>query len=272
MKKLILASAIAATFATGLACAQDVKPAETKAVVEAPKAEEKKPDHEVSFNVGLASEYRYRGISQSRLDPAISAGADYTHNPTGLYAGTWVSSIKWIKDAGTVGGYSGKGNVEVDLYAGKKGEIGKGFGYDVGGLYYWYPDNNYAITSANANTFELYGKLTYGPAYVKYSHSTTNLFGNANTKNSGYIDVGADIDLGSGYTLNLHAGHQRVKNLSVASYSDYKVGLSKEFFGVGFGLAVIGTDADKGFYVTPASDGSKFTGRTALVLTATKTF
>ena len=262
MKKLILAAAIAATFTSAFAQTPEAKP------------EEKKPDHEVSFNVGLASEYRYRGISQSRLDPAISAGADYTHNPTGLYAGTWVSSIKWIKDGGDIASapYNGKGPVEVDLYFGKKGDLGKGFGYDVGGLYYWYPDNNYALSSANANTFELYGKLTYGPAYVKYSHSTTNLFGNANTKNSGYIDVGADIDLGSGYTLNLHAGHQRVKNLSVASYSDYKVGLSKEFFGVGFGLAVIGTDADKNLYVTPASDGSKFTGRTALVLTATKTF
>lgn len=261
MKKLILASAIAATFATGLACAQEVKPAETKAVAEAPKAEEKKPDHEVSFNVGLASEYRYRGLAQSRLDPAVSAGADYTHNPTGLYAGTWISSIKWVKDVG------GKGNAEIDLYAGKKGDLGKGFGYDVGGLYYWYPDNN---LGTSANTFELYGKLTYGPAYVKYSHSLTNLFGFADSKNSGYLDVGADIDLGSGYTLNLHGGRQWIKNSSAYNYSDYKVGVSKEFFGVGFGLAVIGTDADKATYgLTP--DG-KFVGRTALVLTATKTF
>ncbi len=250
MKKLLLASAIAALCASAFAQTPDAKP------------EEKKPDHEVSFNLGVASEYRYRGISQSRLEPAVSGGADYTHNPTGLYAGTWASSIKWINDAG-----GGNKNIEVDLYAGKKGELVKGVSYDIGGLYYWYPSNN---LSTSANTFELYGKLSYGPAYVKYSHSLTNLFGFADSKNSGYLDVGADIDMGSGYTLNLHAGHQWIRNNGAANYTDYKVGVSKEFFGVGFGLAVIGTNADKVAYASPVN--GKFMGKTALVLTATKTF
>ncbi|MBS1186628.1 MAG: hypothetical protein H6R04_646 [Burkholderiaceae bacterium] len=261
MKKLILATAVTAALASGFAQAQ-VAPA-------APAAEAKKPDHEVSYNLGVASEYRYRGISQSRMDPALQGGVDYTHNPTGLYAGTWFSTIKWLKDAGTIGGYNGKGDVEVDLYAGKKGDIGGGFTYDVGGLYYWYPNNNYSTLAKNANTFELYGKVGYGPAYLKYSHSLTNLFGYVDSKNSGYLDAGADIDLGSGYTLNLHAGHQWIKNNSAYNYTDYKIGVSKEFFGVGFSLAAIGTDADKALYVTP--DG-KFTGKKALVLTATKTF
>lgn len=252
MKKSILATVVLATLASSFAI-----------------AEEKKPDHEVSFNLGVASDYRYRGISQTRLDPALQGGADYTHNPTGLYAGTWLSSIKWIKDAGEVGGYNGKGEVEADLYAGKKGNIGGGFSYDVGGLYYWYPNNNYSRTAENANTFELYGKVSYGPAYVKYSHSLTNLFGFEDSKNSGYVDLGADIELGGGYTLNLHAGHQSIKNNSEFNYTDYKVGVSKEFVGVNFSLAAIGTDADRDLYVTPSG---KFTGKKALVLTATKTF
>lgn len=250
MKKLILATAISAALTSGIASAQTA-PA-------APEA--KKPDHEVSFNLGVASEYRYRGISQSRFDPALQGGADYTHNPTGLYAGTWFSTIKWIKDAG-----GGNKNVEIDVYGGKKGDLGGGFSYDVGGLYYWYPDNN---LNPRANTFELYGKVGYGPAYVKYSHSLTNLFGFADSKNSGYLDVGADVDLGSGYTLNLHAGHQWVNHNNAFSYSDYKVGVTKEFFGVGFNLAVIGTDADKALYRAD----NKFSGKTALVLTATKSF
>lgn len=252
MKKLLLASAIAAIFSSAFAQTPEAKP------------EEKKPDHEVSFNLGVTSDYRYRGISQSRLEPALQGGADYTHNPTGLYAGTWASSIKWINDAN-----GGNKNVEIDLYAGKKGDLGKGFSYDVGGLYYWYPSNTTAAFTNSANTFELYGKLSYGPAYVKYSHSLTDLFGFVDSKNSGYLDVGYDYDLGSGYTLNLHGGHQWIRNNSAANYSDYKVGVSKEFFGVGFGLAVIGTNAAKDVYYTPYN---KFTGKTALVLTATKTF
>jgi len=257
MKKLILTVVITATFTAGFAQAQDVKPVPAAEV----KAEEKKPDNEFTFNIGAASEYRYRGISQSRMDPAIQGGADYVNNPTGFYVGTWASSIKWIKDAG------GNGNAEIDVYAGKKGDIGKGFGYDVGALTYVYPSNH---LPTSANTTEIYGKLTYGIAYAKYSHSLTNLFGFADSKNSGYLDLGADIDLGSGYTLNLHGGHQWVHGVnSPYSYSDYKVGVSKQFFGVDFSLAAIGTDADKTLYVTPSG---KFTGRAAAVLTATKTF
>jgi uncharacterized protein (TIGR02001 family) len=243
-KKTILATAVLAIFASSFAM-----------------AEEKKPDNELSFNIGATTDYRYRGISQSGLDPALQGGADFVNNPTGLYAGTWLSTIKWVKDSG-----GGNKNVEVDLYAGKKGDIGGGFSYDVGGLYYWYPDNN---LSTNANTFELYGKVGYGPAYVKYSNALTNTFGVPDSKNSGYLDVGADVDLGSGYTLNLHAGHQMFKNNSNLSYTDYKIGVSKEFVGINFSLAGIGTDADKTLYRTPSGS---FTGKTALVLTATKTF
>ncbi|MBW8896837.1 MAG: hypothetical protein JF619_01660, partial [Massilia sp.] len=98
-------------------------------------AEEQKPDNEVSFNAAVTSDYRYRGISQSRLDPALQGGADYTHNPTGLYAGTWLSTIKWTKDAG------GSGDVEWDIYGGKRGNLSADITYDVGGLYYFYPSN-----------------------------------------------------------------------------------------------------------------------------------
>ncbi|RJX31352.1 MAG: hypothetical protein C4516_07425 [Oxalobacter sp.] len=253
MKKLILASAITAIFASGAALAQ-----------------EKKPDNEFSFNIGAASEYRYRGIMQSRGEPALSGGADYTNNPTGLYAGTWASTIKWIDDAG-----GGAKNVEVDLYGGKKGDLGKGFGYDVGGLYYWYPGNDLDKVAGfeNANTFELYGKISYGAAYVKYSHSLTDTFGWVDSKNSNYVDVGYDHDLGSGYTLNLHVGHQEITGSRNTDYTDYKIGVSKEFYGVGFSLAYITTDAESSaYYYSTPSGGAKGTGNSTIVLTATKTF
>ena len=222
------------------------------------RAEDKKPDDEVTFNATLTSDYRYRGLSQTRLQPALQGGADYVNNPTGLYAGTWLSTIKWIKDAG------GDANVEWDLYAGKRGEIVKDVSYDVGGLYYFYPSNGLAV---NANTFELYGQAGYGPAYAKYSVSTTNLFGTADSKHSGYLDLGANVDLGSGYTLNLHAGHQTVKNNSIYSYSDYKVGVTKDLGVCSVALALVGTNTD--VYVTPAG---KNTGKTSAVLSITKNF
>jgi len=239
MKKLILASAIAAAFASHGAYAEEAAAAEAK------------PEHELAYNVGLASEYRYRGIAQSGKDPALSGGADYTHNPSGIYAGAWASTISWIKDAG-----GGDAPVEVDLYGGKRGDIGGGFTYDVGGLYYYYPNNSYANVSANANTFEVYGQVGYGPAYVKYSHALTNLFGNADTKNSYYVDAGVNQDLVDGYVLNLHVGYQYMKNETTGTYTDWKVGVTKDFGMVVASLAYIDTNGKASFYTGNSGTGT----------------
>ena len=221
-------------------------------------ADDPKPDNEVSFNAALTSDYRYRGISQSRLDPALQGGADYTNNPTGLYAGTWLSTIKWIKDAG------GDDNIEWDIYGGKRGNITSDITYDVGGLVYFYPSNGLPV---NANTFELYGQLGYGPAYIKYSHSLTNLFGTADSKGSGYLDVGANVDVGNGFTVNLHAGHQNVRHNGRYSYTDYKLGVTKDFGVCTLALAYF--KADTSAYVSPAG---KSLGKSGAVLTLAKTF
>jgi uncharacterized protein (TIGR02001 family) len=224
------------------------------------QAEDKKPDDEVSFNASFVSDYRYRGISQTRLKPALQGGADYVNNPTGFYLGTWLSTIKWTKDLG------GDGSVEWDIYGGKRGEIVKDVSYDIGGLYYAYPSNG---LSPSANTFELYGQVGFGPAYIKYSTSTTNLFGTANSKNSGYLDIGANVEVDAGLTLNVHVGHQGVKNNGAFAYTDYKVGLTKDFGVCTAALAIIG--ADTSAYTSPAP-GAKNLGKTALVLNVSKTF
>jgi uncharacterized protein (TIGR02001 family) len=224
------------------------------------RAEDAKPDNEFSFNAALTSDYRYRGISQTRLRPALQGGADYVHNPTGLYAGVWGSTIKWINDGG------GSSDVEVDLYAGKRGEVA-GFTYDVGVLRYLYPSNG---LKPNADTTEVYGQLGYGPVYAKYSHSTTNLFGYADSKGSGYLDVGANIDMAQGLVLNLHAGRQRVAHFSAASYTDYKIGVTRDFGVVSASIALIATDADKAVYSSPAN--GKFNGKTGLVVAVSKVF
>ena len=221
-------------------------------------AQEQKPESEVSFNAAVTSDYRYRGISQSRLDPALQGGADYVHNPSGLYVGTWLSTIKWTKDLG------GSGNLEWDIYGGKRGNLSDDITYDVGGLYYFYPDNG---LKPNANTFELYGQLGYGPAYIKYSHSLTNLFGTADSKHSGYLDVGANVDVSNGFILNLHVGRQNVRNNGAFSYTDYKVGVTKDLGICSVALAYI--KADTHAYLSPSAENL---GKSGAVLTVSKTF
>ena len=228
------------------------------------------PAHaDLSFNVGAVTDYRYRGISQSRLDPALQGGADWVQSADGgFYVGTWASTIKWIKDAGAE-----KGSVEVDVYGGYKGSIMEGLGYDVGLLQYWYPRNRYdQVSGEKADTTEVYGALTYGPVTAKYSHALTDTFGTADSKNSYYLDLSASFEITDGWMLVPHVGRQKIKNSTNLSYTDYSLGLSKDFSGFVVSATFVGTNADKAAYVTPVSDGSKFTGKNALVVGVKYTF
>lgn len=203
MKKTLVATLIAAAIAplTSVALAAE-------------------PESTLAFNAGVVSDYRYRGLSQSRLKPAVQGGLDYA-DKSGFYVGAWGSSIKWIKDAG------GDAPVEIDLYGGYKGTVGD-VAYDVGFLRYEYSGNK---LSPNANTNEVYGAITYGLFTAKYSHATTNLFGSPDSKGAYYLDLSANFDLGGGYTLTPHVGRQ---GNYAAAYNDYSLTLTKD---LGNGLA-----------------------------------
>jgi uncharacterized protein (TIGR02001 family) len=228
---------------------------------------------QVAYNVGAVSDYRYRGISQTRLKPALQGGLDYTAGA--FYVGAWASTIKWVEDTGTIYAVdTGNTKVEIDLYGGYKGEITKDLTYDVGLLAYVYPSNklgNAAPDFKNANTTEIYGALTYNVATLKYSHAVTNVFGNVDSKNSYYLDLSAVFDV-AGFAVTPHVGYQKVKgpNDTPATYTDYSVTVAKEVAkGLTVSLAVIGTDAEDAWYVTPSG---KFLGKTTAVLGAKYNF
>jgi uncharacterized protein (TIGR02001 family) len=249
MKKILVPSLIALAIGSLTSVAQ----AQTAPAAAA------EPESTLAFNAGAISDYRYRGISQSRLNPALQGGVDYT-DKSGFYIGAWGSTIKWIKDAG------GDANVEIDLYGGYKSTVGD-LTYDVGFLRYEYPSNKLAVS---ANTNEVYGALTYGVYTAKYSHAVSNLFGFSDSKNSYYLDLSAAYDLGNGYTLTPHVGRQSVKNNSAFSYNDYALTLGKDLGnGLSASAAAIGTNADKALYVTPTG---KFTGKSGLVVGLKYTF
>ena len=209
-----------------------------------------------TFNVGVVTDYRYRGISQTRKQPALQGGFDYS-NPNGIYVGSWASTIKWLKDFGA------RDTVEIDVYGGYKGEISKDLTYDVGVLAYVYPANT---LSPDANTTEIYGALTFGPVTAKYSHSLTNTFGNTDSKNSWYLDVSASFEVTDGWIVAPHIGHQKITGpfSGVGTYTDYALTVSKDFKGIVPSIALVGTDADKSFY--SSGFNGKALGKTTLVL------
>lgn len=203
---------------------------------------------DLSFNVGGVSDYRYRGISQSRLKPAVQGGADWSAGP--FYVGVWASSIKWIDDINP----SSSNKAEIDIYGGYKGEITKGLGYDVGILAYQYPGHK---LGTSPNTTEVYGALTFGPATLKYSHSVSNLFGYVDSKNSSYVDLSASFEVGP-VTLSPHLGYQKVAKNGDYSYTDYSLLVSKEVVkGLTLSGGVVGADtksiAGTKAYASPAN-------------------
>lgn len=220
------------------------------------------PDYTVSYNAGITTDYRFRGISQTSTKPALQLGADFTHKD-GFYLGAWGSNVSWIKD------YIGasKGSLEIDLYGGYRGDTGMGVTYDLGLITYQYPGNTAGKVPgfANANTTEVYGAVTYSIVTAKYSRSVTNFIANANSKGSQYLEVAAAFDLGDGFSLTPRLGRQWIPNVpgDIGNYTDYGLMLGKDFGnGLSASVAAIGTNANKLFYTDTKG---KFLGRDALV-------
>ncbi|MCL6250923.1 TorF family putative porin [Altererythrobacter sp. KTW20L] len=154
-------------------------------------------DIEISGNASIVSQYRFRGVDLSGGDPAIQGGIDFGL-PSGFYVGTWGSSL----DENTVG----FGHTELDIYGGWSSEIAPGVTFDVGGLYYLFPNAG----PGDFDYYELYTSLgfEFGPAGlevgVAYSPKQDSLGGTDNFYI--YTDVGVGIP-DSPISINAHLGY-----------------------------------------------------------------
>lgn len=202
----------------------------------------------ISANVGLFSDYRFRGLTQSDTKPALQGGFDYSH-ASGFYVGNWNSSIQWLNGQGSSG-------LESDFYIGYSTEIG-GVGIDVGSLYYYYA----GATSADTN--ELYVGLTYGPVTFKTSFATTDYFGVTGSKNHLYYNLSGSFPLNDKVSIDVAAGYHAGKGGQAKGY-DYLVGLSYDLGNdFALGLAFV-TTSGQGY--KPATDAN------GAVLSITKSF
>jgi uncharacterized protein (TIGR02001 family) len=215
------------------------------------------PAYELAYNAGVVSDYRYRGISQTRLQPAVQGGVDLTAGA--WYAGAWASNIKWIKDA------SGNAKMELDLYGGYKHPVTNNIMLDVGVLSYVFPSNR---LSPSANTTEVYLGVASGPFSAKYSHAVSDAFGYSSSKGSSYLEANLDYELIKGTNLAAHIGRQTIKNWSTASYTDYKIGVTHEALGGKFAASFV--DASKNYLAT--APNGKNTSKSGIVVGYTKTF
>ena len=105
-----------------------------------------------SGNVGMYSEYFYRGVSQSNGDSAVQISAQYDHwidDSNAVYGGVWASSVEFVDNPASQ---------EYDFYAGYKIEVDD-FRFDMGVLNYnyneYYDSVNEAYVKAGYNFIDL---------------------------------------------------------------------------------------------------------------------
>ena len=237
-KSLITTAVLGALAAPSFVFAADAAPA---------------PDLTVAYNVGLYSQYIFRGLTQTDRKPALQGGVDLTHS-SGLYLGAWASNISWLRDPYNANGntsadtyYSKGGHMELDIYGGYRHSFENGLGIDVGVLRYQYP-GKLRPTWVGANTTEVYGALSYGWIQAKLSSVVTDTAwgwgksrgaGTMDAQGTYYAELNATIPIGdlvgggalNGVTGLAHVARQEFdgRDNQYASYTDYKLGLQKSF-------------------------------------------
>lgn len=246
----------------------------------------------LSGNIGLVSDYRFRGISQTYKKPALQAGIDYNH-ASGFYLGNWNSIV-------SKNSYNNGAGLEVDLYGGIKFPINEKLQGDVGLIYYYYPDaklnsspnvstdnkyNNtevyFGLNSSAVGDGVLSAKLFLAQSDYFGLNSETAGYAYGRTLNarggsdgSAYLDLSYTWNLANQWSTSLHVGRLRVRNYPELSYTDYKLSVNKEIAGLNISLAVIGTNANKDYYLVGDSAGlnPKKLGTTSALLSITKVF
>jgi len=162
---------------------------------------------EVSSTITVASDYDFRGITQTARDPALQASLDWAAE-SGLYVGAWASNVDF-----------GDSDIELDLLAGYRGSIGEDASFDIGVVQYLYLD-----TYKDLKFTEAYAGFGYKAVSAKVWYAWD--FSNSG-KSASYIEANAAIPMPNDFSFNLHAGYSDGDFWGSDSYTDYSVGISK---------------------------------------------
>src|SRR6187397_2379407 len=246
MRKSVLSAAVAAAFAVPTIVA-----AQTPAAAPPP----------VTGNMTIASDYRFRGISQTYLGPTIQGGIDYAH-ASGIYLGNWNSNVASI--------YYYYPNAEWNANTGSTNGAAKFDNWEVyiGGSWKWLSAKlNYALS----DYFGLSSEQSAGGYWVNRD-TGASLGSTSGSDGTWYFDLSATIPVTKELSVIAHYGKLEVNKYSELDYQDWKLGVTYDLAGWILGAAYIDTNADKNWYYTGGSRGNKATGDSTIVLSVMKTF
>jgi uncharacterized protein (TIGR02001 family) len=249
------------------------------------------PASPVTGNMTIASDYRFRGISQTYRGPAIQGGIDYAH-ASGFYVGNWNSNVASQQ-------FPAGSGIEMDFYAGWKKSFGD-IGIDIGTIYYYYPNAEFneevgsTAGSAKFDNWEIYLGASWKWLSAKFYYALSDYFGLANEQADGgffvnretdaplggrgssdgtwYLDLTATFPMTKELSIVAHYGILEVEKYSELDYKDWKLGVTYDLSGWILGAAYVDTDADKNWYYALGSKGPRETGKSTVVLSVMKTF
>ncbi len=183
---------------------------------------------ELSGDLGVVSDYVFRGVSQSNQNPAVQAGLSYSFD-NGFYVGTWASQVDFNSEA----------DAEVDFFAGYAFDISDNIAADVQVLRYVYPDEGALNYNELIFTLTVLDNLSATLAYTDdiYNYDVDGY----------YVGLGYDIALPGELTLTPAVGYSRFAAGSLSdsseSYMDWSLGLSRDFGPVSASLSYHDTNS-----------------------------
>lgn len=192
-------------------------------------------------NVGVVSDYMFRGVDQSTNGAAVQGGVDYGFD-MGLYTGVWVTNAS-----------AANGN-EADVYAGYGFKLGE-FALDAGAIYYAYTEDTEGLTGFNADYYEVYVGGGFGPAALKVFYAPEfggdnggGVTGDADSNELLYVTASATLNLTDTLSFTPQVGFTSgdgAKDAFGDEYTDYSLTATKKLKDdMSVSLAVVGTDRD----------------------------
>jgi len=190
---------------------------------------------EVSGNVTIASDYPFRGVSQTDRDPAIQGGFDVAFD-SGFYIGTWASNVSF-----------GITSMEWDLYFGYAGEINEDVSYDLVFIRYEYPAAGSELDYNEIGASISFSDLTLGLMYSNEYFALDSV---------SWLYPYVEYSLGLPYEASLafKVGLSIVDDNSAKDFEatfgddqvlDWSVMYSVPLAGIDLGIGVVGTDISR---------------------------
>ena len=194
---------------------------------------------EVSGNIGLTTDYKFRGISQSDSAPSVQGGFDVAFD-NGAYIGTWGAAVDFDCAIDTCGGLNG--GIELDYYAGFASDISDSVSFDIGYIYYDYPQDEGLLGDYG----EIYGSLSFGDFGIGMNYSD-EYWGETGKFTYTYATYSMALSESVGLDLLVGSGdYDEAGYLDGATeHMNWSVALSTSAAGLDFAITYEDTDLDK---------------------------